>query len=219
MSSAASREDRDTSRGRSPLLRANFAQSIAGRWLTGCGTLRRRRAAAASIVRRWLGAERRCWRGRASRLARRRARMLSDDDKHPLATLVVARTGGVAAKCKLILSPSDSETTVSLTLLEIKKKQRTKRPKLVKPIPTEMEKAMSKDLSLQDRHSTGQASHHMAKLEDEFLLWAETDRVSELMQRRLLVQFRLYEKQLQEAVDKHRAEFDKAAPSANCYHM
>ncbi|KZV40052.1 hypothetical protein F511_43659 [Dorcoceras hygrometricum] len=41
----------------------------------GCGMLRRRCTAAASIVRRWLGAERRCWCGRASRLARRHARL------------------------------------------------------------------------------------------------------------------------------------------------
>ncbi|KZV46875.1 hypothetical protein F511_21101 [Dorcoceras hygrometricum] len=59
----------------------------------------------------------------------------------------------------------------------------------------------------------------MAKIEDEFMSWAETKRVSELLQRRLLVQFRLYEKQLQEVVDKHRAEFDKAAQSANYDHM
>ncbi|KZV49104.1 hypothetical protein F511_27809 [Dorcoceras hygrometricum] len=56
-------------------------------------------------------------------------------------------------------------------------------------------------------------SNSMAKLEDEFLLWAETERVSELMQRWLLVQFRLYEKQLQEAVD------SESAPYANYDHL
>ncbi|KZV17688.1 hypothetical protein F511_20637 [Dorcoceras hygrometricum] len=59
----------------------------------------------------------------------------------------------------------------------------------------------------------------MAKVEDEFLSWAETERMSELLKRRLLVQCRLYEKELQEAVYKHRAEFDTAAPSANYDHM
>ncbi|KZV56679.1 hypothetical protein F511_33764 [Dorcoceras hygrometricum] len=44
----------------------------------GGRTLRRRRAAAVSIVRRWLADERRCWRGHASRLARRRARLPCD---------------------------------------------------------------------------------------------------------------------------------------------
>ncbi|KZV50749.1 hypothetical protein F511_30520 [Dorcoceras hygrometricum] len=45
-----------------------------------------------------------------------------------------------------LLAPSDSESTVSLSLPEIKKKQRTKRPKLVKPISAKEVKAVSKDL-------------------------------------------------------------------------
>ncbi|KZV35439.1 hypothetical protein F511_22655 [Dorcoceras hygrometricum] len=38
----------------------------------------------------------------------------------------------------------------------------------------------------------------MGKLEDDFMLWAETEKVSELLQRRLLVQYRLYEEKLRE---------------------
>ncbi|KZV27033.1 hypothetical protein F511_07854 [Dorcoceras hygrometricum] len=53
----------------------------------------------------------------------------SDADKVPLETL--ARTDGAAAKQKLILAPSDSESTVYLSLPEIKKKLRTKRQKKV----------------------------------------------------------------------------------------
>ncbi|KZV34249.1 zinc finger CCCH domain-containing protein 13-like [Dorcoceras hygrometricum] len=60
---------------------------------------------------------------------------------------------------------------------------------------------------------------NMAKLKDEFMSWAETEKAPKLLQWRLMEQFRLYEKQLQEVVDKHRAEFDKAAPSANYDHM
>ncbi|KZV30456.1 hypothetical protein F511_23381 [Dorcoceras hygrometricum] len=61
--------------------------------------------------------------------------------------------------------------------------------------------------------------NNMAKLEDDFMLWAETKKVSELLQCRLLIQYRLYEEQLQEAVDKHRTEIDKDAPSVNYDHM
>ncbi|KZV18319.1 tankyrase [Dorcoceras hygrometricum] len=58
----------------------------------------------------------------------------------------------------------------------------------------------------------------MAKLEEYFMSWAETEKVSKLLQRRLLVQYSLYEDQLQESVDKHQTEFEKAAPSSNYDH-
>ncbi|KZV50366.1 Retinol dehydrogenase [Dorcoceras hygrometricum] len=86
--------------------------------------------------------------------AKSRSETSSDDDKHPIATLAAARTGGAAAKRKVILAPSNSESTVSLSLLEIKKKQRTKRPKLVKPIPAKEEKAVSIDLPLEINWTT-----------------------------------------------------------------
>ncbi|KZV35338.1 hypothetical protein F511_35279 [Dorcoceras hygrometricum] len=56
---------------------------------------------------------------------------------------------------------------------------------------------------------------NMDKLEDDFMLWAETKKVSELLQWLLLVLYRLYEEQLREAVGKHWKEFDKVAPSAH----
>ncbi|KZV30625.1 hypothetical protein F511_11142 [Dorcoceras hygrometricum] len=69
-------------------------------------------------------------------------------DKRPLATIAGPRTGGAVVKRKLILAPSDSESTVSLPLPEKKKKLRTKRPKLVKSVPAVEEKAASKEFSL-----------------------------------------------------------------------
>ncbi|KZV26495.1 hypothetical protein F511_19792 [Dorcoceras hygrometricum] len=57
----------------------------------------------------------------------------SDEDTRPLAKLGAAKKDGPGAKRKLVLDPSDSESTVSLPLLDIKKNQRMKRPKLMKP--------------------------------------------------------------------------------------
>ncbi|KZV16814.1 hypothetical protein F511_18607 [Dorcoceras hygrometricum] len=54
-----------------------------------------------------------------------------DGDMCPLATLGVGKTGEAGAKHKLVIAPFDSEAT--LPLLEIKKKQRTKRPKPINP--------------------------------------------------------------------------------------
>ncbi|KZV40210.1 hypothetical protein F511_39251 [Dorcoceras hygrometricum] len=86
----------------------------------------------------------------------------SDADERPLAKLVAAKPGVQAFKRKLIITPSDSESTGSLGLPEIRNKQRTKRTKLVKPISTihilaEVEKAESTDLPLQVQPSIDQA--------------------------------------------------------------
>ncbi|KZV28632.1 hypothetical protein F511_38357 [Dorcoceras hygrometricum] len=63
--------------------------------------------------------------------------------------------------------------------------------------------------------------HPMKVLNNKFFLtYMKKNQASHQdSERWLLVQFKLYEKQLQEAVDKHRAEFDKAALSANYDHM
>ncbi|KZV20357.1 hypothetical protein F511_16425 [Dorcoceras hygrometricum] len=57
------------------------------------------------------------------------------------------------------------------------------------------------------------------KVEDDNMTSAETERVSELLKRRMLVQCRLYEKDLHDAVDSHRAKFDPTAPYVNYDHM
>ncbi|KZV30655.1 protein argonaute 1 [Dorcoceras hygrometricum] len=72
----------------------------------------------------------------------------SDVDTRSLVALGAAKTCGAGAKCKLVLAPSKSESTVSIPLLEIKKKQRTQRPKMVNPKPSVEEKSASKDLPL-----------------------------------------------------------------------
>ncbi|KZV38343.1 hypothetical protein F511_21613 [Dorcoceras hygrometricum] len=59
----------------------------------------------------------------------------------------------------------------------------------------------------------------LAKIEDEFMPWAETELVSELLKRRMLVQCKLYEMELKKKVDEHRANFDPANPYANYDHM
>ncbi|KZV23629.1 hypothetical protein F511_33501 [Dorcoceras hygrometricum] len=186
--------------------------------------------------------------GSSAAPAKSRSETSSDDEKRPLVTLAAAKTGGADAKRKLILSPSNSESTMSLPPSEIKKKQRTKRPKLVKPIPTMEEKVVSKDLPIQVRPDSDQAAQQstaygsgqrgtqslarsnpveencllviqssweavsssmssfdewarfrtevrlnsiksmtlidsMAKIEDEFMSWAEIEKVPELLQR------------------------------------
>ncbi|KZV47705.1 Apocytochrome F [Dorcoceras hygrometricum] len=60
---------------------------------------------------------------------------------------------------------------------------------------------------------------NLAKFEDEFLTWVETELVSELLKRLMLVQCKLYEMELKKKVDEHRANFDPAELSANYYHM
>ncbi|KZV32241.1 hypothetical protein F511_29420 [Dorcoceras hygrometricum] len=59
----------------------------------------------------------------------------------------------------------------------------------------------------------------LAKTEDEIMPWAETEPVSELLKRRILVQCKLYEMELKKKVDEHRANFNPAKPSANYDHM
>ncbi|KZV21140.1 hypothetical protein F511_13206 [Dorcoceras hygrometricum] len=136
-------------------------------------------------------------------LAQSRAKTSSDVDELPMAKLAEARTGGQDSKRKVVIASSDSEYMASLMLPEIRRKQWTKRTKLVRLNSIESMTLINS----------------MAKLEDDFMLWAKTEKVSGLLQRRLLVQFRLYEEQLHEAVGKNRKEFDKAAPSANYDHM
>ncbi|KZV29970.1 hypothetical protein F511_28820 [Dorcoceras hygrometricum] len=115
----------------------------------------------------------------------------SDEDKSPMATLPGPRICGAVVKCKLILVPSDPESTVPQP--EINKKLRTKRPKLVKTTLAEEEKAASKELPLpcpkkclhrmsgsfrtEMRLKTITSMtpiNSMDKVEDEFMTWAET---------------------------------------------
>ncbi|KZV30051.1 hypothetical protein F511_33353 [Dorcoceras hygrometricum] len=56
----------------------------------------------------------------------------SDEDSCPLSKLRIVKKGGATPKRKLVLDSSDSESTVSLPLVQIAKKQRTKRIKLPK---------------------------------------------------------------------------------------
>ncbi|KZV23506.1 serine/threonine-protein phosphatase 7 long form [Dorcoceras hygrometricum] len=60
---------------------------------------------------------------------------------------------------------------------------------------------------------------NFSKIEDEFMSWAETELVFELLKRRMLVQCKLYEKELKEAVDEHRDNFDIITPSTYYDHM
>ncbi|KZV46951.1 protein timeless [Dorcoceras hygrometricum] len=50
----------------------------------------------------------------------------SDEDSRPLSKLGIAKKGGAVPKRKLVLASSDSNSTVSLTLVAITKRQRTK---------------------------------------------------------------------------------------------
>ncbi|KZV40858.1 hypothetical protein F511_21116 [Dorcoceras hygrometricum] len=59
----------------------------------------------------------------------------------------------------------------------------------------------------------------LAKIEDQFLFWAETERVSELFERRMLVLSKLYEMEVHKRVDEHCANFNTAEPSVNYDYM
>ncbi|KZV46113.1 hypothetical protein F511_12640 [Dorcoceras hygrometricum] len=52
----------------------------------------------------------------------------------------------------------------------------------------------------------------LTKIEERFLFWAETEQVSELFEHRLLILYKLYEMELQNRVDEHRANFKPAEP-------
>ncbi|KZV55155.1 hypothetical protein F511_30345 [Dorcoceras hygrometricum] len=59
----------------------------------------------------------------------------------------------------------------------------------------------------------------LAKIEDQFLLWAEIEFVSDLLDRRMLVLYKIYEMEVRKRVDEHRANFNPVEPSANYDHM
>ncbi|KZV54849.1 hypothetical protein F511_36754 [Dorcoceras hygrometricum] len=59
----------------------------------------------------------------------------------------------------------------------------------------------------------------LAEIEDDFISWAETELVSELMERRMFVLNKLYDMEVNKRVDEHRANFNPAEPSANYDHM
>ncbi|KZV33731.1 hypothetical protein F511_26494 [Dorcoceras hygrometricum] len=216
--------------------------------------------------------------------AKSKSETSSDEDTRPLAKLGAAQKGGATKKCELVLASSDSESTVSLPLLDIKKKQRMKRPKLVKPIQAVKEQAVSQELPIVVRTDPEQpaqqctaygsgmifapikireinwATHFLPKIDpaakgkkileafsrpspveehnilviqaaweavsskmSEYDEWArfstETELVSELLKRRMLVQCKLYEMEMKKKVDERRANFDPAEPSANYDHM
>ncbi|KZV29236.1 pentatricopeptide repeat 5 [Dorcoceras hygrometricum] len=165
---------------------------------------------------------------------------ISDDDQHSLVMLAVARTGGAAAKSKIILAPSDSESTVSLTLPEIKKKQRTKRPKLINWATHFLPKidlaAKGKEVMEEFARPNPVEEHCLLVIQsawevmsskmssfDEWARFRTKVRLNSIKSMTLIemevVGAMLYEKQLQEAVVKNRAEFDKAAPYANYDNM
>ncbi|KZV28122.1 hypothetical protein F511_29600 [Dorcoceras hygrometricum] len=55
----------------------------------------------------------------------------------------------------------------------------------------------------------------VAKTKNKFLPWVETDKVSELLQKRDLIRYKLVEFHLREAVAEHWKNFHKDKPSAN----
>ncbi|KZV35518.1 hypothetical protein F511_34906 [Dorcoceras hygrometricum] len=54
-----------------------------------------------------------------------------------------------------------------------------------------------------------------AKIEDRLLPWTETEKVSELFQRRELIWFKMVEQHMRGVVTEHWKEFHKDKPSAN----
>ncbi|KZV49144.1 hypothetical protein F511_42990 [Dorcoceras hygrometricum] len=63
--------------------------------------------------------------------------------------------------------------------------------------------------------STITSIESLAKIEDQFLFWAETEQVSELFERSMLVLYKLYEMEVQKRVDEHRSNFNPVEPSVN----
>ncbi|KZV34410.1 hypothetical protein F511_34719 [Dorcoceras hygrometricum] len=61
-----------------------------------------------------------------------KSRTSSDKDSRPLSQLGAAKQAGVGAKCKLIILSSDLESTMSLPMVQITKKQRTRLMKTMK---------------------------------------------------------------------------------------
>ncbi|KZV57325.1 hypothetical protein F511_38950 [Dorcoceras hygrometricum] len=55
----------------------------------------------------------------------------------------------------------------------------------------------------------------LTKIEDQFLLLAETEQVAELMQRKSMLMYKLYEMEVQKLVDDHLANFKLDVPSVN----
>ncbi|KZV16643.1 U-box domain-containing protein 43-like [Dorcoceras hygrometricum] len=63
------------------------------------------------------------------------------------------------------------------------------------------------------------SSKILAKIEDQFMFWAETEWVSKVFERRMLVLYKLYEMEVKKIVDDHRANFNPAEPSVNYDYM
>ncbi|KZV29139.1 hypothetical protein F511_41471 [Dorcoceras hygrometricum] len=136
--------------------------------------------------------------------AKSRSEISSDTDKHPLLTLSTSRPGGVAAKRKLILAPTDSESTMPLSMPEIRKKLRTKRHKTVKPTDvTKLNQLLHQFLLFQLRPK------------ECVLLFQKTEKVSEFLQRRELIWSNMVERHLRKVVAEHWKEFNKDKPSMN----
>ncbi|KZV21454.1 hypothetical protein F511_17885 [Dorcoceras hygrometricum] len=236
----------------------------------------------------------------------------TDEDSRPLSKLGAPKEGGATSKRNLVLASSDSESTVSLPLVQIMKNQRTKRTKLVKKtpddqaesnpgpiseIPVEAEEVSTSGaqeqavkqrvpavflLSWRYGKSTGSPTffprltqlitarepyphfdrpnpveeHYLlvfqdirdkvkpqihlfdkwcrlrtgyrlnkitsmklveefTKIEDILLSWADTEKVSELLQRRELIWFKMVEQHMRRVVAEHQKEFQKYNPSDN----
>ncbi|KZV38904.1 phospholipid-transporting ATPase 1-like [Dorcoceras hygrometricum] len=69
------------------------------------------------------------------------------------------------------------------------------------------------------RLNTVSSFESLTKIEEQFLFWAETERVSELFERRSLVLYKLYEMEVQKRVKEHRANFKPAESSVNYDYM
>ncbi|KZV40254.1 hypothetical protein F511_19390 [Dorcoceras hygrometricum] len=114
-----------------------------------------------------------------------RSKSISDVVERPLDIIAYSRTGAQQSKRKLVFVPSDSDSTDSLELPELGRSIGPKDQSW-----TEVRLNTIRKMTL---------IGIMAKLEDDSMLWAETEKVSELLQRRLLILYRMYEEKLRGA--------------------
>ncbi|KZV25299.1 hypothetical protein F511_07431 [Dorcoceras hygrometricum] len=65
----------------------------------------------------------------------------------------------------------------------------------------------------------GSVHEFLAKIEYQFMFWAETKLVSKFFELRMLVLYKLYEMEVMKRVDEHHANFNPAEPSDNYDNM
>ncbi|KZV40580.1 hypothetical protein F511_35668 [Dorcoceras hygrometricum] len=59
----------------------------------------------------------------------------------------------------------------------------------------------------------------LAQIEEQLLLWGETERVSQLFERRPLIMYKLYGMEVKKSVDEHLENFKPTEPSVNYDYM